>query len=131
LESVWEIEAMSIIEDLKEIADLARKYNDDELNQKIVKLEEEIVEFTLQIGSLEEETQELKRTFSVSKKMKFKKPLYYQEDDPIPFCPRCWEKDRKPVHLLGPVKVGAGLRYGCPNCKGFFVQEGKGPSPNI
>jgi hypothetical protein len=131
LESVWEIEVMNIIEDIKEIADLAKKYNDEELNQKIAKLEGEIVELTLQIGSLEEETQELKRTFSVIKKMKFKKPFFFQEADPIPFCPRCWEKERKPVHLLGPVRVTAGLRYGCPNCKEFFVQEGKGPSPNM
>ena len=122
---------MSIIEDLKEIADLAKKYNDDELSQKIAKLEEEIVELTLHAGSLEEENQELKRTFSVIKRMKFKKPFYFQEDDPIPFCPRCWEKDRKPVHLLGPVKVASGLRYGCPHCKEFFVDQDKGPSPTI
>lgn len=120
---------MGVIESLKEIADLVKKFNDDELNRKIVDLEGEIVERTLQIGSLEEENEELKRTLSLIKKMRFKKPFYFQGDDPVPFCPRCWEKEKKPVHLIGPVKVATGLRYGCPNCKEFFVEEGKGSNP--
>ena len=120
---------MGVIESLKEIADLVKKFNDDELNRKIVDLEGEIVERTLQIGSLEEENEELKRTLSLIKKMRFKKPFYFQGDDPVPFCPRCWEKEKKPVHLIGPVKVATGLRYGCPNCKDFFVEEGKGSNP--
>lgn len=122
---------MGVIESLKEIADLVKKFNDDELNRKIVDLEGEIVELTLQIGSLEEENEELKRTLSLIKKMRFKKPFYFQEDDPVPFCPRCWEKEKKPVHLIGPVKVATGLRYGCPNCKDFFVEEGKGSNPDL
>ena len=122
---------MGVIESLKEIADLVKKFNDDELNRKIVDLEGEIVELTLQIGSLEEENKEMKRTFSLIKKMRFKKPFYFQEDDPVPFCPRCWEKEKKPVHLIGPVKVAAGLRYGCPNCKDFFVEESKGSNPDL
>ncbi len=120
---------MGLMDNLKEIADLIRKYNDSELDKKISELERELVELTLQIGSLEEENEELKRTLSLIKKMGFKKPFYYQEGDPIPFCPRCWEKEKRPVHLLGPIKVGTGLRYGCPHCKEFFVEQPGVSSP--
>ena len=122
---------MGVIDNLKEIAYLVKKFNDTELNDKIDAFEREIVELTLQIGSLEEENGELKRTLSLIQKMRFKKPFYYQEDDPVPFCPRCWEKEKNPVHLYGPVKVATGLRYGCPQCKEFFVEEGRGQGPEI
>lgn len=122
---------MGVIDNLKEIAHLVKKFNDAEINQKIDAFEREIVELTLQIGSLEEENEELKKTLSLIQKMRFKKPFYYQEDNPVPFCPRCWEKEKKPVHLYGPVKVTAGLRYGCPQCKEFFVEEGRGQGPEI
>jgi len=46
---------MGVIDNLKEIAHLVKKFNDAELNQKIDAFEREIVELTLQIGSLEEE----------------------------------------------------------------------------
>jgi hypothetical protein len=121
---------MGVMENLKEIGDLIRKYNDSKLDQKIGELEREIVELTVQIGSLEEENEELKRTLSLIKKMGFKKPFYYQEGDPVPFCPRCWEKEKRPVHLLGPIKVGTGLRYGCPSCKEFFMGDTGMSSPN-
>lgn len=117
---------MGVIDNLKEIAHLVKKFHDAELNQKIDAFEREIVELTLQIGSLEDENAELKRILSLIQKMRFKKPFYYQGDDPVPFCPRCWEKEKKPVRLYGPVKVTAGLRYGCPRCKEFFMEEGRG-----
>jgi len=70
---------MGVIDNLKEIAHLVKKFNDAELNQKIDAFEREIVELTLQIGSLEEENEELKKTLSLIQKMRFKKPFYYQD----------------------------------------------------
>jgi hypothetical protein len=121
---------MGIMENVKEIAEFVKKYNDDELNQKIGALEGQILALITQIRSLEEASEESERTLSLIKKMQFKKPFYFQEDDPVPFCPSCWEKEKNPVHLLGPVKVAAGFRYGCPNCKGYFMVGGGGPGHN-
>ena len=126
-----ERETMGIMENVKEIADLAKKYNDDELDQKIGDLEKHILALMTQIHSLEEASEESERTLSLIKKMQFKKPFYFQEDDPVPFCPRCWEKEKNPVHLIGPVKVSAGLRFGCPNCKEYFMIGGGGHNPAI
>jgi hypothetical protein len=114
---------MSIIDNVKDIAELIKKLGHTDLCRKILDLEEEIVALTRQIRSLEEENEELKKTLSLIKKMKSKKPFYFQDGDPVPFCPRCWEKDKNPVHLIGPVKLAAGRRYGCPNCKEFFIDK--------
>jgi hypothetical protein len=121
---------MDIMENIKEIAEFVKKYNDDELNQKIGALEGQILALITQIRSLEEAREEKERTLSLIKKMQFKKPFYFQKDDPVPFCPRCWDKEKNPVHLLGPVKVAAGFRYGCPNCKEYFMVGGGGPGHN-
>jgi hypothetical protein len=124
-------ETMGIMENVKEIADLAKKYNDDKLNQRISDLEGQVLALITQIRSLEEAGEQSERTLSLIKKMQFKKPFYFQEDDPVPFCPHCWEKEKNPVHLLGPVKVSTGLRYGCPNCKEYFVLGGRGSGPTM
>lgn len=120
---------MGIMENVKEIVQRIKKYNDDELNQKILDLEDQILALITQIHSLEEASQESERTLTLIKKMQFKKPFYFQKDDPVPFCPHCWEREKNPVHLLGPVKVGAGLRFGCPSCKEYFVIGAGGAGP--
>lgn len=120
---------MDVIENIKEIGELAKKYNDEELDQRIAELEGKILALIQEIKSLEEAREEKEKTLSLIKKMQFKKPFYFQEDDPVPFCPHCWERGKNPVHLLGPVKVGAGFRYGCPSCKEFFLIGGGGSGP--
>ena len=121
---------MDVIENIKEIGELARKYNDEELDQRIAELEGKILALIQEMKSLEEAREEKEKTLSLIKKMQFKKPFYFQEGDPIPFCPQCWERGKNPVHLLGPVKVGAGFRYGCPSCKEYFL-IGEGTSDPI
>ena len=115
---------MDVIEHIKEIGEIAKKYNDEELDQKIAELEGKILALIQEVKSLEKAEEEKERTLSLIKKMQFKKPFYFQEGDPTPFCPHCWEKEKNPVHLLGPVKVGAGFRYGCPSCKEYFSVGG-------
>jgi hypothetical protein len=120
---------MDVIENIKEIGELAKKHNDEELVQRIAELEGKILALIQEIKSLEESREEKEKTLSLIKKMQFKKPFYFQEDDPIPFCPHCWERGKTPVHLLGPVKVGAGFRYGCPSCKEYFLIGGGASGP--
>jgi len=122
---------MDIMDHVKALAELAGKYHDEELNDKIMELENQILALITQMRSLEETREEGERTLSLIKKMQFKKPFYFQEDDPAPFCPHCWEKEKNPVHLLGPVKVSAGFRYGCPSCKEYFLVGGGGSSRSV
>ncbi len=107
---------MSIIDRAKEIADLIKKLDDIELYRKIVELEGEIFELTRANRGLEDEVSELKQVLTASKEMRFKKPLYYSGDDPQPYCPKCWEVNKRAVHLFGPKGVAGRTYFTCPNC---------------
>lgn len=107
---------MSIISNAKEIADLIQKLGNAELYRKILDVQGEIINLTGENHTLKEENQELKRSLKLSKEMTFKKPFYYIEGDPNPFCPKCWEVNMIAVHMLtGPRDEGR-TNYHCPNC---------------
>ena len=111
---------MGIIDNAKEVADLIKKIGDIELYRKIVELEGEIVELTRQKRSLEEKTETLEKLLALKQEMVFKKPFYYQDKDPHPYCPKCWEADKKAIHLDGPSRIERSQRYDCQNCKNHF-----------
>lgn len=49
--------------------------------------------------------------------MRFKKPFYYADEDPVPFCPTCWEVHKRQTHLNGPDQFGD---FQCVPCKHTF-----------
>lgn len=64
--------------------------------------------------------------------MRHHRGLYWNRNDPIPFCPVCWHEKDKAVHLFGPidmaVKTTEGLK--CDACGSMFAaQEGKSFMP--
>ena len=114
---------MSIVENVKEVADLAKKLGDVDLYRKIVELEQEVFDLTRQNRKQEEEIVRLNELVITKQKMIFRKPFYFIENDEYPYCPKCWEVDRVTVHLVGPMQLGPGRRYDCPNCKEFFIDR--------
>jgi hypothetical protein len=118
---------MSIVDNLEEVADIIKKAGDIELYRKIVKLEGAIIELTREKMKLEEQNADLQKLLNAKQEMKFNKPFYYQENDPHPFCPQCWEADKKAVHLDGPQEVVAGPRYDCPSCRNTFIHPRRDP----
>jgi len=107
---------MSIINNAKEIADLVKKLGDIELYRKIVELEGEIIELTREKNALTEKNQELIMALKISSDMVFKSPFYYLLDDPVPYCPKCWEVDRTAVHLINNDTMEGQKQFICPNC---------------
>ena len=114
---------MSIVENVKEVADLVKKLGDVELYRKIVELEQEVFDLTRLNRNQEEEIVRLNELVITKQKMMFRKPFYFIENDEQPYCSNCWEVNRVTVHLVGPMKVGSGPRYDCPNCKGLFIDR--------
>jgi len=80
---------MSILENMKEVADLVKKIGDVELYRKIVELEGEVVELTRSKRLLEQQVEELEAQAAFKKKLSFRKPFYFAEGDDVPYCPRC------------------------------------------
>ena len=114
---------MSIINNAKEIADIVKKLGDIELYRRIVDLEGEILDLTRAKRDAEAEVEHLRETLKIKDKMTFKKPFYYMADDPVPFCPKCWEVDKIAIHMDGPRDVMVGSRYDCHNCKTMIIKR--------
>lgn len=116
---------MGIIDSAKEIADLIKKVGDTDLYRKIVELESEIIDLTRQSRAQQVEIEGLKDVLVKKEKMVFRKPFYFLESDPHPYCPKCWEVNKIAVHLDGPVQLNSGPMHTCPNCKtNFKVRRG-------
>lgn len=110
---------MSLLSELKEISDLAKQVATVDLQMKILDLRGEIMEIqeeNLQLRddnkSLNQELAELRRALSVSKELEFGAPYYYEKDGKDPYCPRCWETDKKLVHVVKSLVPG----WNCPQC---------------
>lgn len=95
---------MGIISNAKEIADLVKKYNDQDLYQKIILLREEILEIREENISLKERIKELEDLSSVKSKLIRSENTYIMEDDPEGkkglYCMTCWDYEGKLVNLI-------------------------------
>jgi hypothetical protein len=119
---------MDIVGSVKEIADLAKKYNDIEFCRKIVELEGEVIDLTRQNRQAEQKAEELQKQLALKAKMNFKQPFYFHEGDNVPFCPRCFEKETSAVHVVSIFDNEELTRWDCPACKETYLIE-KGERP--
>ncbi len=115
---------MGLIENVKDAADLAKKIGDIELYRKIVHLEGEVMELTREKRQAEQGTEELEENLALREKMRFQQPFYFQEGDQVPFCPRCFEKDKSAVHLFLEINRADLKRWDCHECKSQYRIEG-------
>lgn len=117
---------MGIVENAKEVADLIQKYNDIELNRKIIELEGQIIELTRENLTLTQKVDELNKALNVSKAMLYIEPFYYMDGKEDKYCPNCWDVNKKVVRIfrlpVGASPKGRGGNYfhECPNCKVLY-----------
>jgi hypothetical protein len=94
---------MNIVVHAKEIADLIKKYNDQDLYERIVTLREEILVLREENLSLKEEVKCLQTNADTSDRLVREGNCYYYKDDEKrehPYCLACWDSDRKLVSLI-------------------------------
>jgi hypothetical protein len=115
---------MGIIENIKDAADLAKKIGDIELYRKIVHLEGEVMDLTREKRQADQKIEELEGKLALKTKMNFKQPFYFQEGDNVPFCPRCFEKDKTAVHLFLDINRDDLQKWECRECKSAYRIEG-------
>jgi hypothetical protein len=121
---------MGIVENIKDAADLAKKVGDIELYRKIVHLEGEVMDLTREKRQAEQKIEDLQKQLALRTRMTFKQPFYFQDGDPVPFCPRCYEKDTVAVHLFPGINRADLVRWDCPDCKQQFRIEKSGRGQN-
>ena len=90
---------MGVVENMKDVADLVKRFNDIDLNRRILTLENEVLDLSREKRRAEERIEELERALRFNKELVFRKSFYYLEGDETPYCAGCWEGRRAAIHL--------------------------------
>jgi hypothetical protein len=70
------------------------------------------------IQALEARVRQLESNATLLASLKHKAPFYLADDDPIPYCARCVEVERLPVHVVKTTVIHEGRRlWACPKCQ--------------
>ena len=113
---------MGIIEQARDIATLVKKYNDQELYEKIVELREEIIRLREENIDLYGRIKELEDAARTQSDLVRDGNCYYKIDDESrdhPYCLTCWDYDHKLVGLiLGHDYYSGGHTFRCNVCAG-------------
>lgn len=116
-----------ITPDFKDIVNLVKKGATVEAQEKIMELREAMLSIHEENIQLKNKLAKLEEQLRMSSEMQFKKPFYFKSGDDQPFCPLCWEKDKMPIHLIGPYGAAGGTYYKCNHCKTSYKIKGGGP----
>jgi hypothetical protein len=98
--------------------------NPAEVQARLLELQALMLEAQRALGEAEDENRhlqrqidELRRTADFGKDFKFENGVYWYRD--YPYCPNCWDVDRKPIRLTGPYGM-TNSDWDCPIHKSKF-----------
>lgn len=94
---------MGIIERARDVAELVKKYNDQDLYERIVELREAILELREENLRLREEAEALREASATQAEIERAGNCYFRKTDKereFPFCLACWDHDRKLIGLM-------------------------------
>ena len=107
---------MSILESIKSLTGMIKKYNDLELNQKIIDLTQQAVELSTENARLVSENDDLKKKLDIDKKViRYEQPYVTLdgENENIRYCSTCWAKNRTLIQ----VRCDDNGHFRCPECQ--------------
>src|ERR1700680_4918358 len=108
---------MGVIEDVKEIGELIKKYNNLELNRKIISLEGEVHDLSRDKRRLETRVEELEASLAFKETLVAREPFLWVDGEPTPYCQACWDTNRKAIRVVLIHDDEGSTRRDCPNCK--------------
>ena len=121
---------MGVLDEIKEIGDLIKKAGDIELYRRIVRLEGEVIDLTRDIRHLQQANGELQEALKFKGEVVFREPFYWLKGDPAPYCPICWEKEAKAVHIVYSHRNVHGEYWDCKACGAHFTTHGVSTKPH-
>lgn len=119
--------ALTIIDGLKKSSEMVATAKNIELQKQLFTVEEALLNSEKEIRSLKAEVEELKK--QQEEKLTFKHPGYYTKDGEGPFCPTCYDTDKKQMRLFkvnrisfSPIASSAPpiTIYDCKKCNSTF-----------
>lgn len=115
---------MGAVENIKQVAESVKKFNDIELNRRILTLENEVIDLSRASRRMEEKIEGLERTLKFKGEIEFREPFFWLEGDRVPYCPACWENKNKAVHVTFSHRNNYGEFWGCKACGANFTTHG-------
>lgn len=96
----------------KGATEIEEKQQLNEVYDVLIGLKQSVAELEDDNRALKNQNQELQEQLSLRQAMvrQGDNNYFYQEGDEVPFCPVCWEKDGKPVHLTAVMEDTPGYR---------------------
>lgn len=116
------------IDAVKKLSEMASKSKNIELREGILELREQLIESKDALLDVKEENSSLRAENVKLKKelegklpqLQFQNGLYYAPSDDIPFCPSCFDDQKKRIHLQLISNALKLPEYTCPVCKNVF-----------
>jgi hypothetical protein len=108
---------MAVFDELKSIAKVLQEAGKIELYQKILDVQQQLLEMQNTIFELNSENKVLKETMETQETLVFERNAYWIVKDQTkdgPFCSRCWDDQKKTIRLL---PLGNPAYYSCKNCE--------------
>lgn len=116
---------MGLLESSMEVLKLAGKIANPELVQAATKANIEALELSTKNLELQKNISELQREISeLGAKLVLQGEVFryrdfvFRESDPDPCCSRCWDVERRLVHVM---HGGLGVQVRCPECKNTSI----------
>ena len=116
------------IETLRQIREMVKRSNDPQLLKLILTLQREIFALESENLKLNVELASLKRELASREKMHMRPPFnyYFRDGDDVPFCPLCWEKECKAIHLSPPNNFDREISRECRACRRTYWEKSIG-----
>jgi hypothetical protein len=124
---------MGIVQDSLQVVKVAARLANPELLERVTALNEQVlelstknVEFQEQVFRLEKELQEANDKLHLIGEVERRDDFVYLKGETAPSCPRCFDVDRRLVHIVETRDPKMGIHPLCPECKTFFGVYPKG-----
>ena len=111
---------MGIVDTLKDVATLVQKTDNIELVKHILSLQTQALEMQEENRSLRERVGELEGILDFARSLRFEAPFYFGAKDRVPYCARCWEANRRAIHLKSDWN---GRRWECFECNRVYLLD--------
>ena len=110
---------MSILDNAKQVAELVKKYNDQELYAKLIDLRDEIFTLKEENMKLREQISQLESEAKINEDMSYEAPFYWLvhgDERDGPYCQKCFDSKKKRIRL----QVNNNDYWQCLECKSGY-----------
>lgn len=121
---------MDLLNNMKALTELIKKYDNSDLNHKMHELDRQINDVIGENSRLKESVKALTDQLDQSKQLHYEDNAYYLiqgNDKEGPYCSKCWDSSEKLMHL----QTDDNVKGRCPLCNDTVVIDVKTYNENI